>query len=264
MLKRFPSTAWKRDRLMAVAGLIAITALAWIYLIHTAGNKADMDTSGMQGMSMLVMQAWHTSDFLLTFLMWTVMMAGMMMPSATPMILTFVGIKRQRRPDQVSLPATFIFVLGYLAAWVLFSAAATLIQWGLHTANLLSPMMATDSPFLNGTLLILAGIYQFTPWKNACLSSCRTPIGFLITEWRDGARGAFTMGARHGVYCVGCCWLLMALLFTVGVMNLLWSAIIAGIVLFEKIAPSGQWISRAIGLLALAWGALLLVQNLGI
>jgi predicted metal-binding membrane protein len=264
MLSDFPSTAWKRDRLIALTGLIAITVLAWIYLIHMAGNQTDMAASGMPGMSMPIMPAWHASDFLLTFMMWTAMMAGMMMPSATPMILTFVGIKRQRQPDRASLPITFIFALGYLAAWVLFSAAATLIQWGLHAANLLSPMLAVDSPVLNGTLLILTGIYQFTPWKNACLSSCRTPLGFLIAEWRDGARGALNMGARHGVYCVGCCWLLMALLFTVGVMNLLWSAIIAGIVLFEKIAPRGQWISRAIGLLALAWGAVLLVQALGI
>src|SRR5512143_205622 len=120
MLSGFPSTAWKRDRLIAVTGLIAITVLAWTYLIHAAGNQTDMATTGMQGMSMSVRQAWHTSDFLLTFLMWTVMMAGMMMPSATPMILTFVGIKRQRQPDRASLPVTSTFAIGYLAAWVLF------------------------------------------------------------------------------------------------------------------------------------------------
>lgn len=262
-LNSFLSTAGKRDRLITVASLIAITMLAWVYMIHAATNMASMDASRMQGMSMPAMQIWHINDFLLTFLMWIVMMAGMMIPSATPMILTFLSVKRQRQADQTSLPATFIFVLGYLAIWALYSAAATLLQWGLHSANLLSPAMAGANPFFNGTLLILAGIYQFTPWKNACMLSCRTPLGFLIAEWRDGARGAFAMGARHGIYCVGCCWLLMALLFAVGVMNLLWGAIITGVVLLEKVVQGGQWISRTIGLLAMAWGVWLLVQTIG-
>jgi predicted metal-binding membrane protein len=264
MLNDLLAPAGQRDRLIAVTGLTAITVLAWVYMIHAAGSTANMDGSGMQGMSMPVMQTWRLNDFLLTFLMWVVMMAGMMMPSAAPMILAFLAVKRRRQADPASLTATLFFVLGYLAAWVLFSAAATLLQWGLHTANLLSPAMAVANPFFNGTLLLLAGAYQFTPLKNACLSSCRTPLGFLITEWRDGARGAFTMGARHGRYCVGCCWLLMALLFAVGVMNLLWGAIIAVMVLFEKVARGGQWMSRAIGLLAMAWGAWLLVQAIGI
>lgn len=264
MLNGFTSTTWKRDRWIAVISLAMITVLAWVYLIDAAGGMTNMDAGGMLGMSISIMQAWRLNDFLLTFLMWTVMMAGMMMPSAAPMILTFLGIKRQRQPDQSSLPSAFVFVLGYLAAWTLFSVAATLIQWGLHAANLLSPAMVGINPSLNGTLLILAGIYQFTPLKNICLSSCRTPLGFLIAEWRDDVRGIFRMGARHGVYCVGCCWLLMTLLFAVGVMNLLWSAILTGIILLEKVAPGGQWISRVIGLLAMGWGAWLLVQIVGV
>lgn len=253
-----------RDRVIAAASLAAITALAWIYMMRAAGSTTGMVTHAMQGMSVPNMQAWQISDVLMTFLMWTVMMAGMMLPSAAPIILTFIGMRRLRQPDRAALPAAFVFVLGYLAAWVLFSATATLIQQGMLAENLLSPALAGISPFVNGMLLILAGIYQFTPLKNACLSSCRTPLGFLIAEWRDSVRGTFAMGARHGAYCIGCCWLLMALLFVVGIMNLLWSAIIAGLVLFEKIVPGGQRASRAIGLLAMAWGAMLIVQTMGI
>jgi len=167
MLNGFASIASNRDRLIAVTSLTAITVIAWVYMIHAAGSMTNMDVITTHGMSMPAMQVWHISDFLLTFLMWTAMMAGMMIPSAAPMILTFMGMKRKRQPDQASLPAAFVFFLGYLAAWVLFSAAATLIQWGLHISNLLSPAMAGSNPFFNGTILIVAGIYQFTPLKKS-------------------------------------------------------------------------------------------------
>jgi predicted metal-binding membrane protein len=260
MLAQLTANALKRDRLIALGGLTAITALAWIYMIHLASGMTGMDTDSMGEMSMPATQVWQSGDALLTFLMWIVMMAAMMIPSATPMILTFIGIKRQQQPDQTSIPATTAFLLGYLIAWVLFSAFVTLAQWGLRSAALLSPEMISVNPFFSGMLLIVAGIYQFTPLKNICLSSCRTPLGFLMTEWREGTDGALMMGVRHGLYCVGCCWLLMALLFVAGVMNLLWSALIAGIVLIEKIVPGGEWVSRAIGLLVAGWGVWFLVQ----
>ena len=263
MLAQLTATALKRDRLIALAGLMAITALAWTYMIHLASDMTGMDTSSMGEMSMPAMQVWQSGGTLLTFLMWTVMMAAMMIPSATPMILTFVAAKRQRQPNQTSIPATIAFLLGYLVSWVLFSAFVTLAQWGLRSAALLSPEMISASPFFSGMLLIVAGIYQFTPLKNICLSSCRTPLGFLMNEWREGTDGALMMGVRHGLYCVGCCWLLMALLFVAGVMNLLWSALIAGIVLIEKIIPGGERVSRAIGLLGVGWGVWLLVQGFG-
>ena len=175
-------------------------------------------------MSMPSMRTWYAGDTVLTFLMWATMMVAMMTPSATPMILTFAGIKRQRQPDQTSLPGVMTFMLGYLIAWSLFSTIATLVQWGLQTAALLSDGMMIGNTLLSGMVLIIAGLYQFTPLKNTCLSHCRTPLGFLMNEWQEGLRGSLRMGLRHGVYCVGCCWLLMALLFGVGVMNLLWSA----------------------------------------
>jgi len=196
-------------------------------------------------------------------MMWAVMMVAMMTPSATPMILMFARLNRQRQADQTPIPATMVFLLGYLLVWISFSAVATFVQWGLHSAALLSPETISVTPLLGGILLVLAGVYQFTPLKHACLSRCLTPIGFLMTEWREGTKGALIMGMRHGIYCVGCCWLLMALLFVAGVMNLLWGALIAACALVEKTVPAGQWVSRAIGLLTIGWGAWLLISLLG-
>jgi predicted metal-binding membrane protein len=264
MLAQFATSTLKRDRAIALVGLAVITGFAWVYIIHLTSSMMGMNANALQQMSMPITKAWQTEDVLLTFLMWGVMMVAMMTPSATPMILTFIGIKRQRQPDQASILSTVIFLLGYLIAWSLFSAAATAIQWGLHAATLLSEEMISASSLFSGLLLILAGIYQFTPLKNMCLSHCRTPLGFLINEWRDGTGGALRMGVRHGFYCIGCCWLLMTLLFVVGVMNLLWVAVIAGIVIIEKVMPGGQWVSRAIGLLVVGWGVWLLIQAAGI
>ena len=145
------------------------------------------------------------------------------------------------------MSAISMFSLGYLTSWAAFSLVATLAQWALHSAALLSPMERTTSSVLEGVLLLAAGVFQWTPLKHACLSRCRTPLGFLLNEWREGARGAFIMGIRHGTFCVGCCWLLMALLFVTGVMNLLWVAIIAAFVLIEKVLPVDKWVSLASG-----------------
>jgi predicted metal-binding membrane protein len=266
MLAQFTATALKRDRTIALASLAVITVLAWVYTIQLTAGMMGMDANNMEQMSMPVTKTWQTVDILLTFLMWVVMMVAMMTPSATPMVLTFVGIKHQRQPDQASIPGTMIFLFGYLIAWSLFSAAATLVQWGLHAVTLLSDGMISVSNLFSGMLLIFAGIYQFTPLKNMCLSHCRTPLGFLMNEWQDGISGALRMGVRHGIYCIGCCWLLMAILFVAGVMNLLWSAVIAGIVIIEKVMPipAGEWISRVIGLFVIGWGVWLLVQSMGI
>ncbi len=262
MLTEIVVAALKRDRIIVIAGLTAVTALAWAYVIQFASSMTGMDINAI-GMSMPTTQAWRSGDVLLTFLMWAVMMVAMMTPSATPMILLFARVSRQRQADRMPLLGTMAFLLGYLILWGSFSAGATLVQWGLHSAALLSPELIRISPALGGMLLILAGVYQFTPLKHICLSQCRTPLSFLMTEWREGMRGALIMGVRHGLYCVGCCWLLMTLLFVAGVMNLLWVALIAGYILVEKAAPAGQWISRAIGGLAVGWGVWLLLRALG-
>lgn len=197
---------------------------------------------------------WTLRDLGLTFAMWAVMMVAMMTPAAAPMILLFAAIHRKRRERAMPYVPTAAFLLGYLAVWTLFSAGATLAQWGLHAAALLTPGMALASALAGGALLGAAGIYQWLPLKDACLRRCRAPLDFVLSEWREGLRGAVAMGMRHGLFCVGCCGLLMAILFAAGVMNLLWVAGIAAFVLLEKAAPGGRWIGRLGGAALLLWG----------
>ena len=213
----------------------------------------------MPGMDMPAMQmsgfdAWGSSTVVLLFLMWAVMMVAMMVPSAVPMIQVFLAVNERRQKSSRQLVPVGAFLLGYLVVWTAFSAAATLAQWGLHKAALLSPMMVATSPVVSGGLLLAAGIFQWTPLKRSCLSGCRSPLSFLMSEWRDGAAGSFSMGLRHGAYCVGCCWALMALLFVVGVMNLLWVAAIALFVIAEKILPRGEIIGHIAGVALVAAG----------
>ena len=238
----------RRDRVVVLAGLAAVTLLAWAYIFYLAANMAARDMAAMPRA-----QAWGPTELVLTFIMWTVMMVAMMTPSASPMVLSFAQINRQRRAQNRSLASTGMFLLGYLLIWAGFSALATLFQWGLHSASLLSPMMVTTSAILGGAILLAAGIFQLTPLKHLCLSHCRTPMGFILTEWRESRPGALTMGLKHGRFCLGCCWILMALLFVAAVMNLLWVAVIAAFVLIEKVAPAGEWVSRVAGLLLIGW-----------
>ena len=245
----------RRDRVIVVAALAALLAAAWLYLLAGAGMPSDH----MEGMAMARMRAqWSPGYFALMAAMWAVMMAAMMLPSATPMILVHASIYRRRAG--AALQATLLFALGYLAVWFAFSLAATAAQWALAEAALLSPALATSSKALAGALLIAAGVYQWTPLKETCLRRCRSPLDFVMFYWREGALGSFLMGLRHGAFCVGCCWLVMALLFVGGLMNLLWVAGIAAFVLVEKLAPAGHWIGRAAGLLLIAWGAVALVR----
>ena len=242
----------KRDRAVVIAGLGGIAGISWVYMFHLA---REMGTSTGMEMGVPRMQGWGAVDFVLMFFMWAVMMVAMMTPSAAPMILTYSRVNRRHNEKRSPLPATGAFLAGYLVVWTVFSSVATFAQWGLHRAALLSSMMVSNSPLLGGVLLIGAGVFQFTPLKRACLAHCRSPLGFFMTEWREGTRGAFLMGIRHGIFCVGCCWLLMALLFVAGVMNLFWVAAIAAYVLVEKIVPAGHWVSLVIGLCVIAAGA---------
>jgi predicted metal-binding membrane protein len=203
---------------------------------------------------------WSLTALLPLFLMWTEMMVAMMLPSAAPMILTFAMVNRKRRERDEPLVSTAVFAGGYLAVWTAFSGMAALAQWALHARALLSPMMVSTSALLGGLVLIAAGLFQWTPLKQVCLTHCRSPLSFLMTDWREGNVGAFWMGLKHGAFCTGCCWCLMALLFVAGVMNMWWVAIIALFVLLEKIAPRGLWIGRIAGLLLVAWGIWLLVR----
>ena len=192
--------------------------------------------------------------------MWAVMMVAMMTPAAARMILMFATIHRRRAADGRPAVPTAIFVFGYLVVWTSYSIAAALAQVSLHAAALLSPGLATTSPLLGGGLLVAAGIFQWTPLKRACLAACRSPLSFLMNGWHEGRRGAFVMGLRHGLYCLGCCWALMALLFVAGVMNLLWIAAIALAVLVEKVVPHGDQVGRLTGAALIAAGVLLVVR----
>jgi predicted metal-binding membrane protein len=248
----------KRDRTIVLAGVAGLSALAWAYLLALAWRMPHREMA--MAMAMPHMQAWEATEVLLTWVMWAVMMVAMMTPSAAPMILMFATVNRRRRGQQGPFVPTTVFLLGYLLVWGGFSVVATLAQWGLHTAALLSPMMVSTSPMLGGLLLLAAGIFQWTPLKSTCLTQCRSPLGFLMTEWREGASGALLMGLRHGRYCVGCCWVLMALLFVAGVMNLLWVAAMAVFVLVEKVLPRGELVGRVVGGMLMLAGLVLLGQ----
>ena len=247
----------KRDRVVVMVGIVGIVALAWAYILYLAW---DMNTMVSEDMMTAQMQPWGAADFTVTFIMWAVMMTAMMVPSAAPMILLFADVQRKRKAQQRPYAPTSVFLLGYLAIWYGFAVVASVAQWGLHAAALLSPLMASTSPLLGGALLVAAGVFQWSPLKSVCLSRCRSPLGFLMTEWREGTKGAFVMGVRHGIFCLGCCWVLMTLLFVLGVMNLLWIAVLAGFVLIEKLAPAGQWVGRLTGGLLVGWGAWLILR----
>lgn len=242
----------RRDRIATLTALGGVVLLAWLYLIRDAAamNAAPMDMMGMR--------TWGPVDFTLTFLMWAIMMVGMMVPSAIPMTLLYQAVVQKARNQDAVVAPTMVFVGGYLAVWTAFSLAATVSQWGLESAALLSPMMVITSPAIAAGLLILAGVYQLTPLKEACLSHCRSPAHFISEHWRPGPSGAFRMGVRHGWYCLGCCWVLMLLLFVVGVMNLLWVAIIAIFVLIEKVVPHPTLPARIGGVALIGVGAVVL------
>ena len=245
----------RRPRLLIGGALAGIVVVSWLYLAGVARDMAAMDPA-------MTMPPRGAVDLALLLAMWWVMMIGMMLPSAAPMILTFASINQRRRQRGQPYVPTALFTSGYLVAWGGFSIAATLAQAGLERVGLLAPMaMKTTSPLLAASLLIAAGLYQVTPLKEVCLSHCRSPFDFVINHWRDGSGGALSMGFSHGLYCLGCCWVLMALLFVVGAMDLLWVAGFAAFVLVEKLMPAGLWIARVGGGVLIAWGAWILVIN---
>jgi predicted metal-binding membrane protein len=206
--------------------------------------------------AMSAMQPWTATEFALRLLMWVVMMVAMMVPTAAPMTLMYAAVARKAATQHSPVAPTFVFVAGYIAMWTIFSLVATLAQFALDRAALLSPMMVSSSATLGAALLIAAGIYQLTPLKNACLRNCRAPAHFMARHWHTGGLGAFRMGLRLGAYCVGCCWILMGLLFVGGVMNLLWIAAIAVFVLLEKTIRFGVVTGRLAGAAMIAAGAL--------
>ena len=253
------ATLLRRDRAIVGGALVAIALVAWLYLFHLSRAMPGMNMADMPGMAMSRDHAWGVVDVALLFVMWAAMMIAMMVPAAAPMVLTFAMVQRkQREQDRASIP-TVVFLLGYAVVWTGYAAVAALAQWQLHEADLLSTAMVSASAWLGGALLLVAGVFQWTSLKQACLAKCRSPLSFLMTEWREGPTGAFVMGARHGAYCVACCWALMALLFVVGVMNLLWVSGLAVFVLAERVLPGGPAVSRAAGALLVVTGVFILI-----
>ena len=247
----------RRDRVIISSCLVLLTMLAWTYLLHLDHQMsvAMSHDRMMADMGMTMDMPWNAADVLFTFAMWAVMMVGMMTPSAAPVMLLFAGLHRGRGAHRA--PRVVIaFGAGYLLVWTVFCAAAAMAQWGLHQAAMLSPAMATSSARLGGAILIAAGVYQLTPFKGACLAHCRSPLGFLMSHWRDGTAGALRMGITHGTYCLGCCWALMGILFVVGVMNLAWVAAMTIFVLVEKLGPAGAFVARVAGVAMIAAGTL--------
>jgi predicted metal-binding membrane protein len=235
-----------------------------------AGMSGDAPMAAAGGDSsmvgMVMSQAtWTPGYALLMFSMWWLMMIAMMLSGAAPMVLLHAAVTREglaradegRRntPSHGLLSATTAFIAGYLVTWGAFSLIAVVAQWALERGELLSPMMMSTSALLGSGLLLGAGLWQLTPLKTVCLRQCRSPVSFLASHWRPGVGGAFRMGSRHGIFCLGCCWFLMALLFYAGVMNLIWIIGIALLMLAEKTVPAGVALGRATGLLLVASGA---------
>lgn len=236
------------------AGILALSVLGWLFLAWIA---FDMSQPFAQ-LTMPDSPHWSASSVLAIWTMWALMMAAMMLPSALPMILTFVDLG-VRSGDPVRGHS---FVAAYLLVWFAFSVAATGAQWALQALGWIDPMIVSSSALLTGLLLLIAGVYQFSRLKKVCLSRCRTPMGFLLGEWRAGVHGAFVMGVRHGLFCVGCCWALMALLFVGGAMNLAWVAALSIAVAIEKLAPGGERLASVLGLGLMAAGLVRLLALL--
>ena len=242
----------KRDRRIIYAVIIVALIGLWLY-------QASMALAMLQ---MGDMEIPLTGGFLAWLIwMWSTMMLAMMLPSALPMITTYATINRKKAAEMVDgkpLVSTLYFTLGYLLLWVIFSVGAGVLQWLLHKTALLTPMMKLNNDYAAAILLIAAGLYQLTPLKKICLKYCRTPLGFIMSEYREGNKGAFIMGLRHGGFCIGCCWILMALLFFGGVMNLYWIVGLALYVLLEKVVPMAQWMSYLVGIGLCLWGVYVL------
>ncbi len=258
---------FKRDTTVVVAALLIVIALAWAHVLAGAGmgmSALEMTRAGSGGAMGMMMTpaAWDLAYAVVMFFMWWVMMIAMMLPSAAPMVLLFAAVNRKQQERGARFVPTSLFALAYLFAWAAFSIVAVALQWALERATVLSPTLMSASAVFGGLMLLAAGTYQLTPLKQSCLNHCRSPLQFVMTHWRNGAGGAFRMGLGHGVYCVGCCWFLMGLLFFGGIMNLYWIVGIAVYVLLEKTIPMGHWLSRAVGIALLAWGLTVLAQTL--
>lgn len=244
------------ERALIGAALVVLAALAWAYLLTgtPSGSMAmPMSSGGTDG--------WNLNLLNVGLVMWGVMMVAMMLPGATPMVMTYINVCQRRTASRTAMAPTWMFLAGYLAIWTGVGGAAALVQWVLYHNALLSSAMGNVGPLAGAALLMLAGIFQFSHLKQACLGKCQSPVGFLMTEWREGPSGAFIMGVRHGAFCAGCCWALMLLMFVGGVMNLAWMVGLACYFLTEKLVPWPRRFSHVTGTVLITAGVLLIAVS---
>lgn len=258
-------TLLRRESAVVTAALIVLILLAWLALLAGAGT--GMSVVAMSGwwlpMSLPAGESWPWTPYywLIAFVMWAVMMVAMMLPSAAPMVLLYARVVRRADQQAASAEAPLSiasFAAGYLSLWILFSVLAVAVQFALERAGLMTMMMSSRSALLSGALLIAAGVYQLTPLKAACLEHCRSPAAYLANHWHAGPLGAWRMGLEHGAYCVGCCAVLMLLLFVGGVMNLVWIAGLSLFVAIEKLAPFGPKLAKVFAVVLIGAGGALI------
>lgn len=240
-----------RQRAVILSGLIAVTVVAWLWVIHQAATGMPMETFGL-GLTM-GMGAWAL------VVMWTVMMVGMMFPASAPMILTFSAVQARHRAASRPYASVSVFTASYMLVWVAFGALALSVAAGVDALAERSTWLTAHWQRIAGALIVIAGAYQFTPLKDVCLRRCRSPISFLLTYWQDGWRGAFALGLRHGIYCAGCCWLLFVILVPLGIMNLIAMGAVTAVVFAEKTLPGGRLTAQLAGAVLVIYGMLVLV-----
>ncbi len=243
-------TALGRYRLGLWAAILAISALAWLELWRM---RQTMNAGPMAAMAMPSATPGGAGDYAATALMWMVMMVAMMLPSAAPMLMIFSGLQVRRAEQGRPVVATAVFAAGYLGLWAGFSLVAAAAQLWLQSRLFLSPALSASSPTIGAAFLLIAGLYQLSALKLSCLIHCQSPVGFVARYWQEGVSGALVMGLRHGLFCLGCCWAMMGLLFVGGVMNLVWVAGLAAVILLEKALPWGRWIARGTGVGLTGW-----------
>jgi predicted metal-binding membrane protein len=266
-----------KDRMTVYVGVFVVLLVSWFYILGMGWHmntlpfvenkimnmSIDMEKS-MSFLDTILMWmppssgSWVLSDFILLFLMWSVMMIAMMTPSILPMLMLFTTLNARNKSKGKDTSSTFLLLIGYLMSWVLFSLVITLPEYAMHKSGLLNPMMEPTHAYLGSVMLIIAGIYQFTPYKDACLTACQSPLTFLMNNWKDGNLGTFLVGYKHGFYCIGCCWALMLTLFALGVMNIMWVMVLTIFVLFEKLSYKNPLLFRRVaGYAFILWGILL-------
>jgi predicted metal-binding membrane protein len=245
-------TLLKKDRAILIGSMIGITIISWLYIIYLYKKMDPMDMDAFL-FAMPMTGDWSLTDFLLLFLMWFIMMVAMMTASVAPLILLFAMVNRQKQQQNPFVPTVYLLA-GYFAIWAMFSLGATVLQWALQQAAWLNPDMKITYRTLGGVILLIAGLFQFSPFKQQCLYYCQSPIDFIHKKWKNGKKGAFQMGMANGLYCLGCCWILMVVLFVAGIMNLLWIALIGLFVLVEKLVRKGRLISYAAGAVLVLYG----------